>query len=75
MRIDFQVVKVKGSKSGKCACGKRVTRSRTFEQTINPFNKNAAGFPKGFHEIRSELLAQKEDYVKEPVICTTCKES
>jgi hypothetical protein len=51
----FEPVQLRVSKSGKCVCGKRVTRSETLEQTINPFNKNAKGEVKTRSEIWEEL--------------------
>jgi hypothetical protein len=38
-------------------CGKPGTRSKTFRQTINPFNKNPSGQPKTRREIWQELQA------------------
>lgn len=54
----FESVKFPIKKSGKCKCGKRLVRATTFEQTINPFNKNAAGKVKTYSEIWAELKAQ-----------------
>lgn len=54
--IRFERVTARRSKSGKCpVCGRRVTRSRTFEQTINPFNTGPDGFPKDRAQIWREL--------------------
>ena len=43
-------------------CGKRATRSTTFGQTLNPFNRNADGLPKIVPEIRAELEVQAEGW-------------
>jgi len=49
----FPEIVVRRSKSGYChACGKRVRRSRTFSETVNPFNRNEDGAPKSPAEVR-----------------------
>lgn len=54
--VRFQAVRVRRQLSGKCpVCGKRTSRSMTFEQTINPWNKNKDGNPKTYSEIIVEL--------------------
>jgi len=42
---------------GECpTCGKRVKRSRTFEKTVNPFNRNRdTGLPKTWDEVAADL--------------------
>lgn len=56
IRETYEPVRWPESRSGKCpVCGKRVRRSTTFQQTLNPFNKNAAGEPKTRSEIWAEL--------------------
>lgn len=66
MIYTFDSVKLNVKKSGKCLCGKRLTRSYTFEQTLNPFNKNDRGFPKTSAEIMTELKAEAEVWQQEP---------
>jgi hypothetical protein len=52
----FQEVAVRVAKQGKCEiCGKRVKRSTTFRQTLNPWNINANGDVKTETEIYAEL--------------------
>lgn len=58
----FESVKLSANKSGKCVCGKRVTRSVTLEQTINPFNKNAKGEVKSYSEIWKELKTDAAEW-------------
>lgn len=56
----FEPVKAGITRRGKCpACGKTVQRSRTFEQTVNPFNRHEDGTPRSRAEIRAavDLLA------------------
>ena len=67
-RITFEVVKLTAKKVGKCpTCGKRVTRSRTFEGTLNPWNVNASGNPKTRQEVRDDLQAKSLVWSKEPI--------
>lgn len=63
-----------GTRRLKCrSCGKRFTRSRTFTQTINPFNKNGTtGKPKARTEILRELKAEAAAWQPDDS-CTTCK--
>lgn len=52
--ITFEVVKFRRSVVGRCPrCNARVVRTRTFEQTVNPFNRNDDGSVK----TRPEVLA------------------
>lgn len=74
MRIRFEVVKHHVSKSGKCAaCGKRTKRSKTFEATINPYNRNAQGIPKTRAEIRVDLVAKGDAWLAMPMSCASCE--
>jgi hypothetical protein len=67
--IRFDVIKAHSTKSGKCngGCGKRLTRSKTFEMTVNPFNKN----PDGTIKIREEVSRDVHRAAKEwnPIFC------
>lgn len=59
MRINFQPVQTVRVLVGKCpVCGKNTTRRKTFEHTINPFNKNADGQPKTYDEVRAAVNAE-----------------
>jgi len=70
---NFQKVSIRRSKSDKCACGKRRTRSKEFWQTINPFNlKN--GRQKTYDEIKEELKEEAAAWGKKPIICAQCPE-
>lgn len=53
----YDPVKLTSSKSFKACrvCGRPGKRQRTFRQTLNPFNRNAAGEPKTYREIQDEL--------------------
>lgn len=59
----FEEIKRQAKKRVPCeTCGKKVTRQRTFSQTVNPFNKNADGDPKTEREISEELTAECHEW-------------
>jgi hypothetical protein len=68
---------VLAKKSVPCAsgCGKKVRRQRTFTQTLNPFNKNAAGAVKTVPEIRAENKECAEEWKAKPETCSACEEA
>lgn len=72
-RINFDEVSLGGTKSGKCACGKRRTRSQKFWQTINPFNKNADGTIKTREDILAKLRIEREEWRAKPITCEACQ--
>lgn len=55
-------------------CGKRVTRSRSESQTLNPFNRRGDGEPKTEQDIRGELESLLERWALIPVVCKACAE-
>lgn len=66
--VRYEPVKRSESKPFVCAvCGKRGRKSKTFRQTLNPFNTNAAGEPKSVSEIEAELLSAAEGWTPEPI--------
>lgn len=67
MRINFDEVSIKATKTWTDADGKRRQKTRKFYQTINPFNKNAAGLPKSRVEIRAEILAERDAWLAAPI--------
>mgnify|MGYP001570037263 CR=1 FL=1 len=68
-RYVFETVKFGVSKTGKCSCGKRLKRSATFSQTLNPWNKRVDGTPKTRGDIQDELAAEAQEWKKLPVFC------
>jgi len=69
---NFQVVKFTAKRSLKCrVCGKRFNRSHTFENTINPFNKNDKGAAKTYAEVWRDVKAEAEAW-KPDNLCTKC---
>jgi hypothetical protein len=67
MWIRFQEVSVTAKVVWIDEAGKRRQQSKKFTQTINPFNKNAWGEEKTASEIRKELRANGETWLREPV--------
>jgi hypothetical protein len=75
MRIAFNEVHIFATRRGKCAvCGKSCQRRRKFWQTLNPFNRNADGFPKDRDEIMQELRQQAKDWQEEPLYHANCED-
>ena len=69
----FQRVSATFDKSGECpVCEKRVRRSRTYSQTVNPFNRNEDGTVKTSYEVwlavRAEGEAWQPDFTHERCI-------
>lgn len=74
-RIKFDECSFKTTKKGKCAggCGKSLKRTKTFTQTVNPFNKNkATGLPKTYREVQQAVTLEGERWESIPVICEGC---
>jgi transcriptional regulator NrdR family protein len=71
----FQEVKHREARRLKCrTCGKRFTRSQTFTQTINPFNKNANGQVKTYREVLRDVVAKGAAWQPDDQ-CTPCAEA
>lgn len=57
----FEAVRARRTKRGRCPmCGRSVLRSRTFEQTISPFNRHPGGEPRTRAEIRAAVEAEAD---------------
>lgn len=67
MRYVFEVVSHSVTKRWVDAAGKKRQQTRKFEQTINPYNRAADGLPKSREQIRVEIYAQGEAWLKESV--------
>ena len=62
--VVFDTVRVRAVRSGRCpACGQRVTRRKTFEATVNPFNRNADGTVRTEAEVRAHLFDDATSWV------------
>lgn len=70
----YQEVAVKGTKKGKCGCGKMRTRTMTFSQTLSPFNKNKeTGELKTRTEILIEIQAERDAWLADmDIACEDC---
>lgn len=53
-------------------CGRVVRRVRTFQHTVNPFNKRDDGQPKTWDEVREDVKAEAEAWKQRPERCKTC---
>ena len=62
MRITFTEVSLRATKRWT-ENGKRRAKTQKFYQTINPFNKNAAGEMKTKDEILAEITAQRDAWL------------
>jgi len=59
VRVTFQVVRARQERAGYCpVCGKLAKRSRTFEQTVNPWNRNEDGSEKTPQEVALAVRAE-----------------
>lgn len=57
----FESIRVRRTKRGKCpGCGKTTSRTRVFEQTVNPFNRGADGEAKTSSEVREAVEADAD---------------
>lgn len=63
MRITFDEVAVKATKRWK-ENGKSRQETRKFWQTVNPFNKNDDGSIKTREQIMTEIVAQRDAWLK-----------
>jgi len=62
-RIKFEAIKEKRKRIGKCSvCGKKMSQQKTFEHTINPFNKNEKGIPKTYSEVLRDVRAEADKW-------------
>jgi hypothetical protein len=56
--IRYTPVKHTERRSGACPqCGKKNTRSSTFERTVSPYNKHEDGTPKTYAEVHADVRA------------------
>lgn len=76
-RVNFQVVQTKVTRTIACPdCGKKMKRTRNFEQTINPFNTNDDGTVKDRAQIQKENAVKAKAWVAEAgtsvELCKAC---
>ncbi len=63
----YEQVKFRVTKRMKCADGKTRTRTMTFINTINPFNKNPDGTVRNRHDVLKCVKAQGLKWKEEPI--------
>lgn len=72
--VKFKVMKATARRTVKCKCGKTATRSKTFECTINPFNRNEDGSVKNAAEVQRQAQEQADKWQPPAYVCTQCSE-
>lgn len=70
----FTGPRVTTQRKGVCPdCGKRVTKAKTVQKTVNPFNKNpATGAPKTRDEVLADCRAEADAWEPRDWRCSTC---
>lgn len=69
----FEVVKAVAEHIVCCGgCGKKAKRRKTFECTINPFNRNEDGTVKTKTEVQAQAQAKADKWVPKPYLCKEC---
>lgn len=71
--VNFEEVSVRGTKKGKCGCGKTRSRAKTFTNTLNPWNKNESGEVRTYAEVLENVCKERAEWLKEPVTCEECR--
>jgi hypothetical protein len=70
----YDPIRVHRSMKGPCVvCGRQATRSRTFQQMLNPFNKRPDGQVKTVEEIYAELREEADRWLTEPLTHERCE--
>lgn len=70
----YQPVKVYRKKFGQCQiCQKNIIRMKTFEHTINPFNKDNEGYIKNYNDVLSDVTKEADNWIPD-FIHDKCKE-
>lgn len=75
MIYKFPSVKHTEKRSGACTrCGKKCTRSKTFERYLSPFNKRPDGEEKSYAEVQDDNRAEAKKWAAQPLLCKGCTE-
>lgn len=62
-KIDFQEITIKAVRVGKCEkCGKRWRKTKSFTQTVNPFNRTALGAIKNSEEVYEDVRLEASNW-------------
>jgi len=71
----FEAVRRRVTKVVKCrGCDRKLTRSTTLEQTVNPYNRNADGTVKTRSQIVEELEDEAAIWHPSNDICSRCRD-
>ena len=65
IHYEFDEVSVKHTKRWTDENGKRRQETRTFFQTLNPYNRLPDGTPKSRQDIMVEITAARDSWIKE----------
>lgn len=72
--VNFEVVQMSVQKKFPCThCGKKRQRTRTFSQTLNPWNKTDAGHVKDRVQIMHENRENAKEWLTAPGMCVGCE--
>jgi hypothetical protein len=74
-RINFELISFKKTVRGKCySCGKKMQRTFSESQTVNPFNKNEHGDVKTRDEIIEDVKQILDDNTENVLfVCKDCE--
>ena len=76
MRYVYEQVTQQATKNLPCpSCGKKVRRSTTISNTVNPFNKNAEGEVRSRAEVRACVLDLAAQWQAQAEVCTPCRKA
>lgn len=65
--IKYPECKATARRKGACpGCGKTTTRSRTFINTVSPFNRHPDGRPRTAREVQQRVDALARDWAPDP---------
>lgn len=69
----YRQIHAQGTKSLPCpGCGKKVRRSTTITNTVNPFNHNAEGMIKTPQEVNADVQRLLTEWKTKGEVCRTC---
>ena len=67
MTAKFGALSATGKRSWICGeCGRRITRSKRFRQTVNPWNTNPDGSVKSRAEVQADVQADADAWSAAP---------
>ena len=70
----YRQISVKGWKAGRCVvCGKGAERSKTFTNTVNPWNRNEDGSVRTAAEVLANVRRLACEWEAEPVKHARCE--